>query len=166
MRSKGLPRAKSRGFILIESIIAIVLGAIVSVVVSYYIVQSFNSWVFINAQKSMEFSNRMAVYRMVRDIRTTNTTANILTFTSSSFSFKDSGNNTITFSQTGTALYRNSDVLAQDIVNPGGLSFSYFDGTGTVTASRDSIDVVNVSLSSRNGVNMFNNACSARLRVQ
>jgi len=157
---------RSKGFILIESIMAIVLGAIISVVVSYYIVQSFNSWVFINTQKSMEFSNRMAMYRMVRDIRTANTTANILTFASGSFSFKDALNNTITYSQAGTTLYRNSDILAQDVVSPGGLAFTYMDSTGTITASRDSISIVNISLSSMSGVNKFNNASSARLRMR
>ena len=145
---------------------AIVVLGIISVVASMYIVQVFNSWIFINTQKTMGSSDRLAIYRMVREIRMTNTTANILTFTAGTYSFKDPANNTITYTQTGTNLMRNTDILAGDLVNPGGLTFTYLDSTGAVTAVQSSISVVKVDIIGQRGINKFTIESAGRLRLQ
>lgn len=161
-----IKKHKRRGFTLIETVMSIVLVAIISVVAAAFIAQAFNSWAFTSQQKSMDSATRNALYRMVREIKTVNKATNILVWTAGTFSFRDPANNTITYSQTGTNLMRGTDVLADNLASPGGLTFSYLNGAGAVPASSDAISVVQVRLLTVKGTNRYSTGSAARIRLK
>lgn len=151
---------------MIENIIAIVLVSIITTVVGVYIVQAFKSWAFISSQKGMAFSNSSAMYKVLKEIKTADRNTNILTFTADQLSYKDTNNNTITYSQNGYELLRNSDVLLNNLKNPGGLVFTYLDSNEGTAITKDTIRVIKVKLSTLNGTNQFILESAARLRIQ
>jgi len=153
-----------KGVTLIETIIVIVLIGIISMVFAVYIREGFDAWTFISGQKGLAFETRAAIYRVVREFKRINHNLNISTHTTQQITFVDLDNNTITFSQEGTRLRRNSDILLENLKNPGGLTFSYLDKTGNPAIYRENIYTVRLRLITLKGQNRFVIESAAALR--
>jgi len=153
-----------KGVTLIETIVVIVLIGIISMVFAVYIREGFDAWAFISGQKGLAFETRAALYRTVREIKRINHNLGISTHTAQQITFVDIDNNTVTFSQEGTRLLRNSDILLENLKNPGGLTFSYLDQNGNTAVYRENIYTVRLRLITLKGQNRFVIESAAALR--
>ena len=155
-----------RGFTLIEAIVVIVIIGIISFIFALYIREGFDAWRFLSGQKSIALSTRAAVNRMVRDLKRAKKNVNITTRTSKEVTFLDVYDQTITFSQEGTDLLRNSDILLDNLQDPCGLTLSYLDKDGSPTAVTDEVQVIRVRLIDLKDGNRFVIESAARIRVK
>jgi len=147
---------------LVESIMVIVLVGIISFVFSLYIQEGFNSWQFLSGQKSISLSARAALNRMVREIKKAET---ISFMNDGEFVFEGVGPPQISYSQNGTDLMRDDDVLLANLA-PGGLSFSYRDANGAPALNPDDVRVVVCRLTVVKDDNKFVIESSAALRMR
>ena len=155
-----------RGFTLIEAIVVIVIIGIISFVFALYIREGFDAWRFLSGQKSIALSSRAAINRVVRELKRAKRNVNITTRTSKEVTFLDIYDETITFSQEGTTLFRNSDILLDNLQDPCGLAISYLDKDGSQTAVKDEVQVIRVRLISKKDENRFIIESAARIRVK
>lgn len=149
---------------LVESIMVIVLVGIISFVFSLYIQEGFNSWQFLSGQKSISLSARAALNRMVREIKMIDPSFPII-FNDVSLSFRHVDHREISYSQIGTDLYLNDDVLLSNLA-PGGLSFSYKDADGAPAVNQEDLRVVVCRLTVVKDENRFVIESSAALRMR
>ncbi|MEA3492764.1 MAG: prepilin-type N-terminal cleavage/methylation domain-containing protein [Candidatus Margulisiibacteriota bacterium] len=174
MKSKSLPapRAEPRGeagrqgFTLIELITVISLIAIITAVLTFFLWEAIDTWAFLSGQKGIAMSTQSAMYKVVRELKRVDGNSSISTFTSKEVTFTDINSNTITFSQEGTSLYRNSDILLDDLDASNGLIFSYLDTDGNPVASNEAIGVIRVDLMVVKGDNRFVIESAARVRTR
>lgn len=153
-----------KGFTLIETIVVIVLVGIISYVLAFYIRESFSAWMFISGQKSIAMSSRKVIYRMVRELKRIDKNTSITTFTSKEVTFLDIDNNTVTFSQEGTALLRNGNILLENLQDPCGLNFIYLEKNGATATINSNIRVICIWLTVIKGENKFVIESAARVR--
>lgn len=137
---------KKTGFTLTELIIVIILVGIIAGVVTPFIANSFSYWVITRAERDAIFGSRLALNRMVREIRQIKNVSSIGNYTATQFSYTDINNNSMDFRQSGASLYRNTDELSDKLQDPGGLEFTYLDQNGTVTATQGNIRMVRIQL--------------------
>ena len=153
-----------KGFTLIETIVVMVIVGIISLIFAAYVREGFEAWVFFSGQKGLAFETRAALYRVVREIKLINHNLGISTHTSQQISFEDIYGNPVTFSQEGTRLRRNNDILLENLENPNGLTFSYFDKNGSSANFRENIYLVRIRLVTVKGQNRFVIESAAALR--
>ena len=149
-----------RGFTIIETIIVVVLVGILSLFFAVYIREGFGAWQFLSGQKSITLSSRAALNRVVKELRQN---TEIKTHTSKEVSFLDVDNNVVTFSQSGSNLLRDSDILLQNLQD---LKFTYLDKDGNETAIPSDIRVIRCRLTVVKGENKFVLESAARIRVR
>jgi prepilin-type N-terminal cleavage/methylation domain-containing protein len=155
-----------RGFTLIEAIVTVVLVGIIFWVFAFYIRENFDAWKFTVGQKDMTLSSRVAINRVVRELRRMKKNTHIYTHASQEVSFKDVHNNIVTFKQSGSDLLRNSQVLLENLKDPGGLTFIYLDKDGNETAAVDDMRTVRCQLTVETDENKFVVESAARIRVK
>ena len=121
MRSK-------KGLTLIEIVMVIVIVATVVAGLSFYIKNIVDLYNFVTFRNEIALSARMALSRMIREIRQcsspTELVGNISVADAHSFTFIDITGATIAYSLSGSNLMRNSDILA---TNVSALNFTYYD---------------------------------------
>jgi len=139
-------RDTNKGFTLTELVMVIVIVGVIAGLFAPLISAALDSWFFTKTERDVLFSTRLAMNRMVREIRQIKDTSSINTFTSAEFEFVDIDDNTINFQQSGTSLNRNSNELTDKLQNPGGLTFTYLDSDGAVTAVSTSVRMVRIKL--------------------
>ncbi len=154
-----------KGFTIIELVISMVIIGIIGSVVALYNLQAFRSWVFADKQSRLTVSTRNALYRMVREIKGAKTPSGILIWDPSVLSFRDTSDAIVTYSQSGTRLYRGADVIAEDLTDPGGLSFGYYNNAGAPALIKNDIRVISIRLSTQSGNCRFNTGSAARIRI-
>jgi len=173
MRSSKSPHQRvwcgdKKGVNLVEAVITIVLLAIMLTGISTFIITAMRAWVIISGRESMVGISRGAMNRVTAEIRRIKKPNNITTpLSSSQLQFLDISNVTVTFSQEGTNLRRNSDILATGLVTPTGLIFSYRDSTGEVIAdvnAKQAVRSIRVWLSFSSGSQRTTLESSARIR--
>lgn len=135
-----------KSFTLIELIMVIVLVGIIAGVITPFLANSFRYWVLTRSERDAIFSARLAINRMVREIREIKNVSSITVFTPTQFTFTDINDNSIDFRQSGSSLMRNSYELSDKLQNPGGLTFTYLDQNGNVTAVQNDIRMVRIGL--------------------
>ena len=135
-----------KAFTLIEVYIAISVIAIIAAVLAPFISTLADSWLFSRAERDVVFSARLAINRMVREIREIKNTASIFDYGASSFTFVNIDDSTVNFSQSGSSLMRNSNELLNKLQVSGGLTFTYLDSAGAVTAVKADIRRVRIRL--------------------
>ncbi|MFH1645672.1 MAG: type II secretion system protein [Candidatus Omnitrophota bacterium] len=135
-----------KGFSLIELLMVIVVVGIIGAMVVPFIATTLDSWSFLITERDALFTARLALNRIIREIRQIKNIDSIETFTSSEFKFNDIDDNSINFKQVGVSLNRNSDELCNKLESEEGLFITYLDGNGNITSIKDDIRMVRVKL--------------------
>jgi len=157
---------KKKGFTLIEAVIAIVITAIIALAIATYIREGIEAWRFLSGQKSLALTSRAAMNRVVKELRRVRRSTNITTWTSQEMTFLDVETQTVTFSQEGTSLLRNGEILLDNLEDPGGLQFSYLDSDGSPAEDSSDIALVRCKLTVVKNDNRFILESAARIRVK
>lgn len=157
---------KKRSFTLIELIMVITVVGIIAAVLAPFIATSFDAWIFHNSERDVLFSGRLAMNRMLREIRRIKNLSSITTFSATEFDFLDIDSNRIDFKQSGGILLRNADELTNKLLNPGGLSFTYLKSTDPDVAAvqKQDIRIVRIRLQLVSGDSTLSIQSSLRLR--
>ncbi len=134
---------KQAGFTLIELLMSIVLISIIMVVVSRLYVQGVTSMLTSQNVTDATSQGRLAIERMVREIRGTRSAADISVMTASEYSFTDINGNSISYSLSGSSLMRNTEILANGISS---LAFGYYDKNANVSTSSSTIAYVSITI--------------------
>jgi prepilin-type N-terminal cleavage/methylation domain-containing protein len=116
----------SKGVTLIELVMVIAIVGILVSVSSMYIVEVVNMWNFFSFRSEIVSEARLALFRMVREIRQIGNVTDVYKAQISDFQFRDINSDVIEYSLSGGNLFRNSDVLAAGVTN---LTFIYYNRT-------------------------------------
>lgn len=138
-----------RGFTLIELIMVITIAGLIAAVFSPFISSTLDAWLFTKSERDVVFSARLAMNRMVREIRHVKDTDSISTFTDTEFEFIDINDNSINFQQSNNSLLRNSYELTDKLQNSDGLEFTYLTSDLQKIQSqsrKDDIRIVRITL--------------------
>jgi len=156
------------GFTLIEFIIVIAILGVIAGLAVPFVIGAIDSWMLSKAERSNIFDARFALNRMVREIRQIKDDSSISTFTSTRFVFTDINNNTIEFAQSGDTLLRisggDSNELADDLRDSGGLTFTYLDTDGNTTATAADVRMVRIQVIIESGGSSVTLRSLSRLR--
>ena len=141
-----------QGFTLIEmALVIVLLGLISAAVVRFYSQQLIATQTMQNVSDAF-WQARLAMERMVIDIRSIRSTNAITTNTSNTLAFTDINNSTYTYTLSGTNLLCNSRVLASGVNS---LAFSYYDKTGAITATLANIRYIRIAINvTKNNTNI------------
>lgn len=134
------------GFTLIEIILVCVLIGVMASVIIPPLHQGVQSYAVSETRGDLTSQARQAATRMIRELRNiqkeANNTPNITAAATTSITFVDVLDNTITFSLSGSTLQRNSNPLVEQVSS---LQFRYFNGSNTeLTAPLSAPDMDNV----------------------
>ena len=140
------------------------LIAILSFGMGNFIITMMRSWVLISSRDSAANRGRVAMNRMLSELRRLKKPNNIITYTTSEVRFLDISSQDIDFKQTGSNLYRNSDILATNLITPEGLRFTYLGSTGEVVSAKQNICSIRVWLYLSGGTERITFESSARVR--
>jgi len=154
----------NNGFTLIETIIVISLLGVISFGLGSFIMTAMQSWVLISGRESAVNSGRVAMNRLVTEIKRVKKPQNMITYTSSICSFQDVDTQAVTFEQSSANLLRNGSILATGLLTPTGLLFTYLGSTGEVVTAKQNIRSVRVWLSLSAGGQRVTIESAARIR--
>jgi type II secretory pathway pseudopilin PulG len=157
-------RKPKSGFTLIELTIIIAVLAIISFIVASIVTKAADAWVFVKARETALSQGRMAVERMVRELRAINKPVNIITATTTECEFINTTSATVNFRQSGSDLMRNSDILTSGLVIPEGLRFTYYDANLNTTSTKQSMRYITIRLQLIRGSQDITLEDSARIR--
>ena len=123
---------KYKGFTLLEIVLVIIIITIIAAGSAQLLVQGFRAYFsgqnFINA----EWQGRVALERMVRDLRAVRSSADITSASSTAITFNDIDGQTITYQLSGSQLMcntqNNNQPLAEGINS---LNFAYYNSAGS-----------------------------------
>lgn len=124
----------------------IVLVAIIGGIIGALLLGGTQAFVSQDMKASITTQGRLAVERMVRDIRLirSRTPVDITTMTAATLTFVDTSGNIVTYTSGGGAVTRNGVALASP--NATALTFSYFQQNGAVAAAAAQVWVIQVDL--------------------
>jgi hypothetical protein len=131
-----------KAFTLIEEIMIIVLIGILAMVFAVYIREGAAAWHYLSTQKNMALADRAALNRIVREIKRVVVNTDISVHTTTEVAFLDVDAHNVSFSQNGSQLLRNGQVMLDKLADPGGLTFQYLNNTGSATTEVSQISVV------------------------
>lgn len=152
------------GFTLIELIIVITIIGIVAGVIGFVLLGAVDAWTFKFNRTDLLADGRLAMNRMVREIREIKDDDSVTTASSSEFRFTNAGNVDITYNLSSTDLNRTANsvtnILAENLSN---LTFTYYDSYAsgatsiTPTVGTDTnIRMVQIDMSlTKNGENVY-----------
>lgn len=143
---------KGKGVTLIEIVMVISIIGIISALLAPVILVGMDSWSYIKNRSELINNGRLAMNRMVREIREAKEINN---WEDDRIEFIDINGNTIEFSQEGTLLLRNGDTLAVNLEENNGLSLNYWNSGGNTAVSADEIVRVEIILSLENRAGEF-----------
>jgi prepilin-type N-terminal cleavage/methylation domain-containing protein len=115
------------GVTLIEMILSIVLIGIIGAVAANAFLYSTESVLTANNVREGVQVDRLAMDRMVREMRNVAANTQVLTANANTFRYVDVDGNTISFTLAGTTLNRVSATTNPLATNVSGLTFSYLD---------------------------------------
>ena len=155
-----------KGYTLIELVIAILLAGIIVGVLGLVVNSGMDAWFFVRSQGKGMMETRSAMNRVVREIRSIkgNANSNILVFNDSRFRFLDINDAIIDYEQDGNDLLRNDVVILNNLLDPGGLSFTYLNSAGNPTTAKSAVRCVRIKLRVVDGSNQVRLQSSASLR--
>lgn len=109
-----------RGFTLIELIIVVVILAVIAGITVNIIYNASDAWQFIKLRKDISQQTRVAMERMVRQIRLIRNSQSVLIANNRTISFYDNSGITVTFlwsGNQGDSLFQGSNPLAENVSN-------------------------------------------------
>lgn len=139
---------KKNGFTLIELILGLCAGAIVSFCLAF-IFSPIDNWSLISSRRLGGAESQTAMERMVREIENTKGPTFITTLTADHLTFTDTSDQAVDFYLNGTDLYLGSYILARNVSS---ISFVYKDIDGNVTATAANVRTVEITLTLTSGV--------------
>ena len=151
---------KSRGFTLIELIITIVIGGIISGMAALILMQGVKAYTDEQSRSDVHYQARSAMERMAREIRTARSASEIGTAVlgtitgnpTNSFIFVDVSGTNITYSLGGTTLNRTvggvPSALAQGVTT---LQFQHYTSAGVLTTAPASVWLIEINLTDTQG---------------
>lgn len=135
---------KFRGFTLVEMVLSIALIGVLAGVLGVALFQGVKGFDLVSSRKSALAQARLAMERMVREMRLIQQSSDVVNVGSSTqFGFEYPDGTPIAYSLSGGNLVRNTDVLARNV---NALTFTYLDSAGTVTATAAQVRSVRVQL--------------------
>ena len=127
---------KRRGFTLIELIVVITIVGIIAGVVGFVLFGAVDAWTFRFKRAGLLSDGRLAINRMVREIREVKDLTSVITANTSQFRFKDTDDTDITYSLNGSDLDRTEDAATNTLAeNVSTLSFTYYDSNGSAIST-------------------------------
>ena len=145
-------KGRADAYTLVEMVAVISILGIVGLVSSYVIIESMRIYARTAPAMDASYQVRLAVERMMREIRDMKDTASITTFGSSALTFDDSSDDTIAYSLSGSNLLRNGDLLAQGVTT---LSFSYWKSDGTTASAAADLHLTEIDLTVQVGTEPY-----------
>lgn len=139
---------KTRGFTLIEFVFTIILISIISVAINKILFQGYQTILTSNNISEADWQGFIGLERMVNDIHTIRSAADITTIGANQLVFTDVSGNSITFQLSGSNLMRNSQILASGIQS---LSFAYSDAAGSTTATASLVRYISITMTMTQG---------------
>ena len=116
--------------------IVITIVGISAAIVGTILLGTVKAWTFKFNRSDILWDGRMAINRIVREIRTVRNNASVTTASSSQFRFIDSANIDIIYSLSSTNLNRTENGTANLLAeNVSSLGFTYYDAAGTIIPS-------------------------------
>ena len=125
---------RERGATLIEMVLIIVLIGIIGAIAANAFLYASKSVMTANSVREAAQVNRLALDRMVREIRNVQSNRCVAVANANTFTFVDGQNNTIAYSWAGGAgnpLMRNADTLIGSVNN---LTFTYYNSADPAVA--------------------------------
>jgi prepilin-type N-terminal cleavage/methylation domain-containing protein len=135
------------GFSLMEMMIVIIIMGIIIGMSSSLLNQGLNIFSPAEGVINANWQGQLAMERFSRDALSIRSSADVTTMTANNFAFTDINSNTIAYSLSGTNLiltYNGSSLVLADGIQS--LTFSYFDKTGTSTASLTAMRYVRITI--------------------
>lgn len=127
---------RGAGFTLLELTMVIVLLAIIAGATVPLMFKIIDGWGIARQQNDISESARLAMDRMIREIRQIKDTNSITTAGADIFQFVDTNNNTVRFDLVSNTLRRSQAGAVYNLAdNVTALSFTYYDGSDAVIAS-------------------------------
>ena len=124
------------GFTLIELIIVIMIIGVVAGMVGFIMLTTVDAWTLKFNRSDMLWDGRLALNRMVREIREADSDDSVTTASSSQFRFTDEDGVDITYSLSSTDLNRTADATANMLAeNVSSLAFTYFSSCASDATS-------------------------------
>jgi hypothetical protein len=148
---------------MVEMIIVIVVLGAIFAIGALVLGRAFESYVLTQQTTGVDWQGRVAMERMVRELRgiRSATATDLAIATPGEIYFTDIGGNAVCFYRSGAGELRRGTAMANcssgatqplaDNVAAGGLTFSYFQQDGTVTATPSQVYYVTVSLAVSEG---------------
>ncbi|HPT07900.1 MAG TPA: prepilin-type N-terminal cleavage/methylation domain-containing protein [Candidatus Omnitrophota bacterium] len=122
-----------RAYTLVEMIVVVVIIGIVAGIAVPLMLEVGDAWSLSSrAYDRVTLQAVVITGRMSKEIRLLRDDRSVVTATSSTFTFFDTNNNTITYNATGTTLLRNNDALADNVQS---LAFIYYNDTNASLAA-------------------------------
>lgn len=159
---RHLKHLQYRGAALVELVLVILLVGIIFAGASELLTQGFRAYFVANATTNAEWQERVALERMVRDLRAVRSSADIVIASSTQFSFVSISGNSVNYQKTGTQLMRNSQTIASGVQS---VNFSYYDENGESTAQLNAIRYITMTLTVTSGVAGLTTTISASATV-
>ncbi|MFH0799333.1 MAG: type II secretion system protein [Pseudomonadota bacterium] len=133
---------RAQGFTLVELIIGMTAGAVVSLVAVFLLMPAQN-WVHIMERRSGMAEAELATTRLILEAGRIKSPEDITVFTSTHLTFVDIDDQAVDFSLTGTDLLRGTDALARNVQS---LTFEYLKKDATAAAAAADIRTVRVTI--------------------
>lgn len=149
---------------MIELVIVMLALAMFSLAFGAFITKGSDAWLFVKSRESALGSGRLAMNRMTAEFRRVRTPNSVISMEAAACRFTDIDSVEVTFRQSGDNLYRNNDILASGLLDPGGLAFSYLDRTGIPTAVRADVRTIRIRLNLLKYAQVVTIEGSARIR--
>lgn len=137
--------SKRRAFSLIEFVMVIVIIGILVAIGVPLLMEAADAWLLQSQRKEMSESAKIAIDRMVREIRRA---TSITTAQAATLQFTDIDSQNITFTRSGATLQRTLAGTTNNLAdNATSLTFAYYDASGNPTAVLADIRRIQINLS-------------------
>ncbi len=138
------------GVSLIELIIVMILVSILALFLAAPIQKGIESWYFVMDRADLMTQSHYGINRMMRELRQIKDYQSISVANTTSITFIDIKNNTITYSLSGGVIYRNANILLDGVTT---FSLQYLDINGTIATAPKNIRKIKVTVRIQKGTN-------------